>query len=887
LIVGEVFAKFSANKDPLIKELQKELGEQWLQINVNLGIDFLAIYDQDRQLLVKEQSFEQAFDQYFFHILDKRLYTSNESSEPQQFIFCQSICYFVVVEPFITSNGREGFYSSAQNISETLSSYYNFTSENIGILIAGDNLTEQQDEKYFSAWQLRPWAISNYDAVFPVIQSYSHQQEFSTNTENNLFNYHDKRYLIKSIQLNGIELLGHLVHFVSVSDKTSDYDVLSGNIKRGFIFGFIALLFSSLMVRRAIRNPINKLKEIGKALHLIPQKEFSKAMEQLDNHGENLDEISSLETNTRVVVKKLQDLYRELDDKNISLNDQVTALSRSRAFLTRLFENSHVFIVTQNFNGEILSSNKKFDSLFLNRSKSFSRLLRGLNEIDEFQKQIELLKFHQINVFQQEINSVDNNSKNINISWTHALVDDEHGDEIVLSVGVDQTQQKNAENNLRWVANHDSLTGIGNRRAFHLAFKEMLDNEEKGVLLFIDVNKFKQINDIYNHSAGDQVLIDIAAKLRSMVRSSDHVNRFAGDEFTVLLKDTTKEELPTYLDKISGKLNTTLKLSNGQTINYSVSIGAACFPENNDDEETITVNADLAMYNAKKKGLGYWHIYDEQDERVAQLKHDHDIMLSIKYALKNKTFSLAFQPILNIKNNDISHYEALLRLRNEEGGFVSPAFFIPLAEKTGEIRFIDEWVVENCLQTLSQVNQAGCKLNFSINISTPTLQAIDFPEFLFEKVKKYDVDPSSILIELTETAYIENFHQVLKNLTLISKFGIKLALDDFGVGFSSFDYLKKLPLDFVKLDGSYIKNIERNKDDQVFVKSLTQLVKAFGMKTIAEYVENEAILDMVGDLGVTYAQGYHISKPIRRKDFLENLEKKYPLLSITSKQTDS
>jgi len=278
----------------------------------------------------------------------------------------------------------------------------------------------------------------------------------------------------------------------------------------------------------------------------------------------------------------------------------------------------------------------------------------------------------------------------------------------------------------------------------------------------------------------------------------------------VLLHSIKQENLEQYLNDLSDQLNTNIKLDNGQTISYSVSIGAVSFPEKGavNTDEAITANADLAMYTAKQKGLGFWHIYDANDEQVLFLKKEHDVMISIKYALEHQTFNLAFQPILSIADNSVSHYEALLRLKDKSGNNVSPAIFIPAAEKTGEIRAIDEWVVENCFKKLSELNHLNIDINLSINISTPTLQSTDFADFLFSRIKHYKINPSNILIELTETAYIQNFEQVKNNLKVISEFGFKLALDDFGVGFSSFDYLKRLPLDYVKLDGSYIKNIE-------------------------------------------------------------------------------
>jgi len=878
LIANEVLAKFPKNDFlPPRPILLDELNKQWLQIHGTLSVDFISLYDYDQKQIVEKKIKNNDFVESFYKTVEQNILSSkDDGGESQRFIFCEDDCYFVVVERFITEKRKQGFIVGAQNITPILKSYYNFTSENLGILVAGDDLTDTVDRAYLQYWELRPWAISHFNNTFSVIEHYSQQNKLTLNSDNSMFIHDDKRYLVKEIQINKNKLLGQMLHFVAVSDKTKNYQTLTNNIKRGVIFGVFALLFSSLVLRQALKKPINKLKEIGDALNLIPKNKFSKALVNLNNEPKFPDEISQLETSTSKVVEKLQDMHKEIDKKNKSLNEQVIALSRSQSFLKRLFENSQNFIVTQKFDSTILSSNKKFDSLFVKSQQSFKNLLDSHVEKDKFEQQLEQLKQHQTKVFQHEVSSVDVKSKAIVISWTHSIIEGTNGDEIVLSIGMDQTQQKNAENNLRWLANHDNLTGIGNRRAFHSAFKKVLDKNENGVLLFLDVNKFKQINDIFSHNAGDKVLIEISETLAQLTTEKDSIYRFAGDEFTVLLNSIKQENLECYLNKLSDQLNTNIKLDNGQTISYSTSIGAALFSAEDDanNDKKITANADLAMYNAKQKGLGFWHIYNPSDEQVMFLKKEHDVMLSIKHAIEHQTFNLEFQPILNIETNTVSHYEALLRLKDKNGKKVSPALFIPVAEKTGEIRAIDEWVVENCFMILSELNKQDCNPTFSINISTPTLQSSNFAEFLFHQVKHYGIKPSNILIELTETAYIQNFSQVKNNLKIISDYGFKLALDDFGVGFSSFDYLKQLPLDYVKLDGSYIKNIEKNKDDQVFVKSLNEIVNAFDMQTIAEYVENETILDIVTKLGVAYAQGYHISKPINKQDFLKQLLEK-------------
>jgi len=745
LIINKVFAVFTgADVAPSSDQLQKELDEQWLRINVTLDVDYLSIYDESLRKLVQKQSIESDTLEGFQETLQKNLQLSKLNAAPQKFIFCREACYFMIVEPFITSGKQRGFIVLAQNISGILATYFNFSADNVGILIGGEkgDYAEGTKQNFSSERKFVPWAVSNYPIISPVINAFLEGHDLPKIGENKSFFHDKKRYLIRQINLTEKEILGNQVRFVSISDKTKDYAALTNNIKRAAIFGLLALLLSTLVLLYAIRSPINKLKEIGEALNLMPRKMFTKALDKLDNDTKYPDEITFLETNTSRVIKKLQGLYKTLDEKNVSLNEQVAALSRSRAFLTRLFDNSQIFIVTQKFDSTILSSNKKFDSLLHEPPKLFSSFLSDVEEIDEFNLQVQFLKNHQIDAFSQQVNTLDKRNKPLITSWTHSIVEDEQGDEILLSIGMDQTREKNAESNLRWVVNHDSLTSIGNRRAFHHAFSKMISRSESGALLVMDVNRLTQINEIYGQSAGDQVLLDVVAKLKKVATNEDSIYRFAGDEFTALFRSVAPEKLTTFLLDLNSDFNSPIELENGQTISYTMSMGAAFFPEEGAEynEKSITANAKLAMQNAKKKGLGNWQLYDAKDQRLQQIRREHDVILSIKHALKHDKFELSFQPIMSISDNEISHYEALIRLQDESNNNVSPALFIPIAEKTGEIRAIDEWVVESCLATLSQLNKKDCQVNFSINISTPTLQSNDFPRFLFECVKQYGIE---------------------------------------------------------------------------------------------------------------------------------------------------
>ncbi|MBR9804980.1 diguanylate cyclase, partial [bacterium] len=639
------------------QQLTQALEREWLDYNINLGLDYLAIYDSQGTRLGDAHSSDLTFIDAFEATLKEQLELSTKNNEPINFIYCNQACLMVVLEPFINDTGNKGSIALAQNMADIVRVYYDFTQAGIGLLIeANESLSDHLDERFLDSWNTYSWATSNFNTIFPVIRAYSDTQKLGNNPENDLFEYDRRHYLVKPHSIGQFVTLGQPLHFVSVGDKTEPYRLMTTNINRGITTGLLGLIIAAIILWFLINTPMKKLRNVTEALHLLPKQNFDQVIDKVSNQKHYiLDELTILEDSTAYVAKELNKLHEEINLKNLSLKEQIDALTRSRSFLTRLFDNSQIFIITQDFGGAIHSTNKKFDTLYKRTPENFERLIYQDHELNAFRDNCEQLKNHRRDVFQQEINLLDKNDKNIVIAWTHTLVEDEQGNEIILSIGMDQTKQKKAENDLRWIADHDSLTGIGNRRSFNLSIDHLLQNDAVGALVFIDVNRFKQINDIYGHTVGDQVLTDIANKLRLHTRGSDKISRFAGDEFTVLLSNISLGTLPNVLEKLSRELNCSIQVNDGRTIQYSVSMGASLFPHHGDDAQTLVVNADMAMYHAKKKGVGQWHIYDINDERATQLKQDHNIMLSVREALKNDSFNLLYQPILNIQHDSVSH----------------------------------------------------------------------------------------------------------------------------------------------------------------------------------------------------------------------------------------
>lgn len=429
----------------------------------------------------------------------------------------------------------------------------------------------------------------------------------------------------------------------------------------------------------------------------------------------------------------------------------------------------------------------------------------------------------------------------------------------------DITEEKQSERELHLLAYHDSMTGLYNRTEFMRRVAEALQRGERYGerfgLLFIDLDLFKEVNDTYGHAVGDQLLCQVARRLKGCLRESDSAFRLGGDEFTVLLPQPENDEA---LAVVATKLIAQLKqpfVIEGRDVRISSSIGIVSYPQDGEDQDTLLGHADVAMYFAKEQGRGRYAFFDP--EINARNQHKMRIKAGLGQALAKNELYLAYQPRV-MPDGRICGYEALMRWQSEALGAVSPAEFIPVAESGLLMEAMTDWLLQQVGRDLQQPPLKGSQV--SINLSSRQFQNGIWVDRLRAVMEQYDIRPHQFCIEVTESALIENFGTTVEQLSEVQALGVEVAIDDFGTGYSSLEYLKRLPIDYLKVDHSFVRDIENDADDRTIVRTIILLAHSLGLKVVAEGVETEAQAAFLVQEGCDELQGYLYSQPKRLEE---------------------
>ena len=430
----------------------------------------------------------------------------------------------------------------------------------------------------------------------------------------------------------------------------------------------------------------------------------------------------------------------------------------------------------------------------------------------------------------------------------------------------DLTERKRFEEQLAYLADHDPLTALFNRRRFAEELERELARArhygEQGALLLVDLDRFKAVNDRLGHRAGDEVLVRVASLLRAHLPPTAIVARLGGDEFAVLLPRADDAQARLAGERILELLRHHRPAIAGQTLQLAASIGIACFPRNGASVDDLLVSADTAMYEAKEAGGNRVQLSAPEHTGAASAGTRLAWERRIRRALEQEGFRLLAQPILDLRSGQVGQYELLLRWVDEQGQEVLPGQFLTIAERSGLIREVDRWVVRRALAMLAEAARRGQRPRLEVNLSALALSDGELLEMLQQELAAGAVEPDQLILEITETAAIQDMQQARAFVEHLRRLGLRFALDDFGVGFGSFYYLKHLPVDYLKIDGTFIRRLGQDPVDAHVVRAIVELARGLGIQTIAECVEDPATLQELRRFGVDFAQGYSVGRPV-------------------------
>ncbi|MDR4887840.1 EAL domain-containing protein [Fredinandcohnia sp. QZ13] len=582
-----------------------------------------------------------------------------------------------------------------------------------------------------------------------------------------------------------------------------------------------------------------------------------------------------------------------MENMNSTLNFVDKSISSDREKQKQVEEQNEKYRLIAENTTDLISL-IEVDGSFQYTSPSFEAILnydistiRHLNFFDMIHPDDQAMVNKEIRIFCKrkktvrhiEIRIRDNKGDYTDIEASFSVIDKSSfsKNDLILVVMRDIRFRKIFEQKIYHLAFHDTLTNLPNRRSFMNELnREILDRKKmktpsKMSVLFIDLDNFKSINDQWGHDVGDQVLIEAARIIKNAIRPSDLVGRVGGDEFIALLKDIKDEEdLKKYVNQIITKFNSPISIS-GQEYILTCSIGIATYPNDGISSRELIKNADDALYNVKNTGKNHYLIFNNKikNESLERRLLEN----ALRNAIKEEQFYLEYQPKLNISTKQLIGMEALVRWRHPELGTIPPGKFISLAEETGLIVPLGEWILrESCKQMKKWQEIGNQSLVISVNVSIRQLEDPNFIKTVEKILKETDLDPKWLEIEVTESVFMD-VNDAASVLEEIRQLGIQISIDDFGTGYSSLSYLKHLPIDTLKVDASFIKDIHENEESKAIVKSVLTLAATLGLNVIAEGIETQEHVNELNKDGLLFGQGFYFSKPLNSQAFEEYLLK--------------
>ena len=867
------FLEESMSNENALNAIKVLIEKNWFKIELQSDIESAFLFTKEGRLIGEwgNTLYQGQFSEWLDYV------EQNEATFDN--ILCEENCIHFHASPFLHNGNFIGIFIFGIDLADTVLQMKNITGSNIGILTQSiDTSTSQQDNTIIS-WAFKIIALTEYEKNSVLLKAFNKQFPADPLQTARLFEFEDKQYELIPLPFNG----NNKTILLIIEDISQGLADIKKATALYAINGLLSLLLSGGVLLLLLIRPTQKLKNLITLLPLIARKQYdlvSNSLFKTNSRGKFKDEIDVLESAAHELINTLKKLDGEVNQRTQRLSDQALELQFEKNFIDNILNSAQVIIMTIDSQKRIKSVNKYAEYLTGYQEcdlldKKFSNLIYDESSKNIIHSSIIKLIESGNKTFQYDCPIYSLNGSELYISWflsTLRIEDmNSHTEPEILVVGLDLTDRRKYENQLTWLAEHDPLTSLFNRRKFEKELERAITvatrYNHSSAIIFFDIDQFKYVNDSSGHQVGDELLIKVAEKLRAATRKSDVVARFGGDEFIILAPNISQGHAENLIGKICHDMSTVVITDGNEQHRVTVSAGLLMFPEQNCSAQDLLATADVAMYRAKEAGRGGWCLASREDINRYEIKNRVNWKTQIENAMEEDRFQLYFQPIMRITDKNISHYECLLRMVDTHGKIIAPGMFIEIAEHTGLIFQLDQRVIELAFQQQEALIKNGFNVKLSINLSGETLSNPEAFNIISRMLKAYHLEAHHFIFEITETQAVTNLQAAHDFMIRINSIGGSFALDDFGVGFSSMNYLKQLPVEYLKIDGSFVKTISESHEDQLFVNAINSVGQGMGIKTIAEFVENEAILAVLAELGVDYAQGYGIGKPMPIPEF--------------------
>ncbi len=833
-------------------EVHAAFQPDWPTLQLDAGLDEVAIFDREGEQL---GTWGESLDESVRPRVRDWVQDAVNQESPAGGLVCAQDCRQYAVVPVLYRGEIVGSVLVSRTLAEVARNARMISGSDVALLVA-DQPTPQPEDRFLADWARSVRMLTQEETTMPVLQRASEQMALDDVTRGR------QRLDIGGghFELAALPVAGPATpaHFLLVTDVSDEVSAIRNETRFTLLAGLTGWIAAELLLLGILWGPMARLRRLADVLPGLASGKYASVRAATGrNSGRWSDEIDILDGAARTLSDQLETLEEQVASRGLELDQRMRELTREKGFVDRLLDTARVIILTQDHEGRITLANRYTELLV----GSPSAEILGRHFADIFLPGLARPRGAEFAPAQEEGVMLTSDGQHRTIAWYHAPMESESGGPAMISVGLDISGRKAAEERLAWLANHDSLTNLYNRRFFQHALDQALSSHAWGAMLFLDLDQFRDVNELSGHHSGDQLLQLVAQALDEELQGDGVVARLGGDEFAILLEGADAKAATAVAERIERILDAIVFSAGGRRHRAMASIGIALYPEHGHTPADLMASADLAMYKAKESVSQRWHVLGASTVTREELHERVYWVERIRNALEVGGLELVAQPIARIADQRMDHFEVLLRMRGEDGNLVPPGLFIPVAERSGQIVELDRWVLRATLNLLNELSAEGWHVHLAANLSAQSLRDDQLCGFLEQAFAETGADPGRLIIEVTETAAVTDFAAARGVMQRIRSMGCHFALDDFGVGFSSFHYLGQLPADYIKIDGSFIRNLTTSTEDRLIVRAIADIAAGFGKQTVAEFVDQAAILPILQEYGITFAQGYHLGRP--------------------------